>query len=444
MIQTIRPGLPLQGTIQCPGDKSISHRYAMLAAIARGESELHNFAGSEDCQSTLRCLRGLGVRIRAEQGSVYISGRGLRGLQAPSAPLDAGNSGTTMRLLSGILAGQAFSSELSGDESLARRPMGRIIQPLSLMGAQIDAQSGGLPPLNICGGRLRGIRYTLPIASAQVKSCVLLAGLYADGVTAVEEKVATRDHTEIALRHFGAKVRSCESWIEVEPDPILEACSLDIPADLSGAAFFMVAAALVPGSDLRLPRVGLNGKRRTLVDYLVRAGARVTIENESELAGEARGDLRVCYDPILHSAKLPVIHAHLTAALIDEIPVLAVLGSQTGGLEIRDAGELRIKESDRISAIAANLRAMGAEVEDHPDGLTVAGCQRLKGASIETCGDHRIAMAFAVAGLAASGTTQIQRAECAAVSFPGFYEMLERARTDLGPQTSDLRPEGAD
>jgi len=444
MIYTIQPGAPLRGAVQCPGDKSISHRYAMLAAIAQGESKLRNFAGSEDCQSTLRCLRGLGVRMRTEHGSIFISGRGLRGLKPPSAPLDAGNSGTTIRLLSGILAGQAFASELSGDESLARRPMGRIIQPLSLMGAQIIARTGGLPPLKICGTRLHAIRYSLPIASAQVKSCVLLAGLYADGVTAVEEKVATRDHTEIALRHFGGNVRSCESWIEVEPEPVLEGRSLDIPADLSGAAFFMVAAALVPGSDLRLPQLGLNRKRRALVDYLVQAGVRVTAENESEIAGEARGDLRVRYDPAFRAGKLPVIRAELTAALIDEIPALAVLGSQAGGLEIRDAGELRIKESDRIAAIAANLRAMGAEVEEHPDGLTVAGSQRLKGAEIETHGDHRIAMAFAVAGLVASGATRILRAECAAVSFPGFYEALERARTDLHPPTSDLRPPTSD
>jgi 3-phosphoshikimate 1-carboxyvinyltransferase len=431
MIHTTQPGAPLRGTVQCPGDKSISHRYAMLAAIAQGESELRNFAGSEDCQSTLRCLRSLGVGIRTEHGAVFISGQGLRGLQAPSTPLDAGNSGTTIRLLSGILAGQSFASELAGDESLAQRPMARIIQPLRLMGAQINARAGGLPPLNICGGRLHAIRYSLPVASAQVKSCVLLAGLYAQGVTAVEERIATRDHTEIALRHFGAQVHISESWIEVEPDPALEGRRLDIPADLSGAAFFMVAAALVPGSDLRLPRVGLNRRRRALVDYLVQAGVSVTVENESEIAGEACGDLRVRYDPAVRAAKMPAIRAELTAALIDEIPVLAVLGSQAGGLEIRDAGELRIKESDRIAAIAANLRAMGAEVQEYPDGLAVAGSQRLKGADIETHGDHRIAMAFAVAGLVASGAARIQRAECAAVSFPGFYDALERARADL-------------
>lgn len=440
MIYAIQPGGALRGAVECPGDKSISHRYAMLAALARGKSELRYFAGSEDCQSTLRCLRSLGVKIRTQDTSVFISGNGLRGLKQPTAVLDAGNSGTTMRLLSGILAGQSFDSILSGDESLSGRPMRRIIQPLSLMGAQIGSREGGLPPLEITGSNLHGIRYALPVASAQVKSCLLLAGLYADGVTEVEEKVATRDHTEIALRQFGGTVRYRGNWIEVEPEPALEARRLEIPGDLSGAAFFIVAAALVPGSELLLPRVGLNPRRRALIDYLDRAGVRVWVENESESAGEARGNLRVRYDPAFLGEKLPPIRAELTAALIDEIPVLAVLGSQAGGLEIRDAHELRVKESDRIVAVVANLCAMGAQVEEHPDGLTVAGRQRLLGTRVETKGDHRIAMAFTVAGLTASGVTTIDRAECADVSFPGFYDALARARSDLQPQSSDLNP----
>jgi 3-phosphoshikimate 1-carboxyvinyltransferase len=416
----VKPGEPLRGAVTCPGDKSISHRYAMLAAIAEGESELRNFAGSADCQSTLRCLRSLGVEIRQEGSTVRILGRGLRGLKAAASMLDAGNSGTTLRLLSGILSGQPCESVISGDESLCGRPMGRIMQPLGLMGAQITAREGGLPPLRITGGPLRAL---------QVKSCVLLAGLYADGVTAVEEKVATRDHTEIALRQFGGTVRCRENWIEVEPAPSLKGRSLDVPADLSGAAFFLVAAALVPGSEIRLPQVGLNARRRALVAYLERAGWKVTVENESEHAGEARGDLLARYDADFLTMKLPDIRAEWTAALIDEIPALAILGSQARGVEIRDARELRVKESDRIAALAANLRRMGADVTEHPDGLTVAGRQPLRGAEIETYGDHRIAMAFTVAGLKASGSTQIGRAECVDVSFPGFFEALAKLRT---------------
>ncbi len=430
MIYTVKPGPPLHGTVSCPGDKSISHRYAMLAALAEGESELKNLAGSQDCQSTLRCLRALGVRIRTRGTSVFVVGQGLRGLKAPEAVLDAGNSGTTIRLLAGILAGQPYESTLTGDDSLSRRPMGRIIQPLSLMGAHIGAREGGLPPLSIKGGNLHVIRYSLPVASAQVKSCVLLAGLFADGTTAVEEKIATRDHTEIALKEFGGAVRFSGNWIEVEPEPKLKSRNLDVPGDLSGAAFFIAAAALVPGSDVVLPQVGLNPRRRALIDYLCRAGVNVTVDGESLSGGEARGDLRVRYDSGCLSEKLPPIRAGLAAALIDEIPVLAVIGSQAGGVKIGDAGELRIKESDRIAAIAANLRAMGGHVEELPDGLIVPGKQRLKGANIETHGDHRIAMAFAVAGLAAAGATNILRAECADVSFPGFYEALDHARAE--------------
>jgi len=428
MIRSIRSGAPLRGTIPCPGDKSISHRYAMLAALARGRSELRHFAGSQDCQSTLRCLRGLGVEVETRDTSVFITGDGLFGLKTPSAMLDAGNSGTTMRLLSGILAGQLFPAVLTGDASLSRRPMGRIMAPLRLMGARIGSGDGGFPPLSIHGGALRAIRYSLPVASAQVKSCVLLAGLYADGMTAVEEKVATRDHTEIALRHFGGVVRQRGNWIEVEPGPSLEARQLDIPGDLSGAAFFIAAAALVPGSEMLLPQVGLNSRRRALIDYLKEAGVKLSVENESHSAGEARGDLRVICDPSALDERLPPVQGELTAALIDEIPILAVYASQAGGLDIRDASELRIKESDRIAAIAANLRAMGAVVEEQSDGLAIPGRQRLRGAEIETHGDHRIAMAFSVAGLVAAGETRIHGAECADVSFPGFYEILARAR----------------
>jgi len=425
MIHSIRRAGSLQGIVSLPGDKSISHRYAMLAAISEGNSEIRHFASSQDCHSTLGCLRSLGVEIGAKGDTVVIRGCGLRGLKATDHVLDAGNSGTTMRLLSGILAGQNFQTTIAGDESLSRRPMGRIAQPLRLMGATVDSRPGELPPLRIRGGRLSGLRYVLPVASAQVKSCVLLAGLYADEPTAVREDVPTRDHTEIALQRFGGAVRRDGVWIEVAPNPRLMGHSLDVPGDLSGAAFFAVAAALVPGSEVVLPRVGLNERRKELLDYLQSSGLSATVENAVENDGEPRGDLRVRHTPALLERGMPAIHGAMAAGLIDEIPVLAVLGSQVaGGLEISGARELRVKESDRIAAIARNLAAMGARVQEKPDGLVLEGGQRLRGAEIDTKGDHRIAMAFAVAGLVAEGETRIHQAECAGVSFPGFWDTL--------------------
>lgn len=430
MIKTIRASDSVTGTVRLPGDKSISHRYAMLAAIAEGTSILEHFASSRDCHSTLDCLKSLGVDLNESGDTITICGRGLQGLREPEDILDAGNSGTTMRLLSGILAGHLFTSSISGDASLSKRPMGRIVQPLRQMGAVIESCEGELPPLKIRGGSLKGMRYVLPVASAQVKSCVLLAGLYGNECTAVEETVPTRDHTEIALKEFGAELRHKGNWIEVDPGPRLQALNLSIPGDLSGAAFFLVAAALIPNSDLYLPRVGLNGRRRELLSYLVEAGLDLTIENETEEAGEPRGDLRVRYSSGLMARQLPPIRGDRVAALIDEVPILSVLGARMGGVDISDAGELRIKESDRISAIAVNLQSMGAEVEEKPDGLRIPGGQRLHGADIRTRGDHRIAMAFAVAGLSAGGETKIHDAECADVSFPGFWDVLQSV-TDL-------------
>jgi 3-phosphoshikimate 1-carboxyvinyltransferase len=427
MIHTIKGAGPIGGFVQLPGDKSISHRYAMLAAIAEGVSVLNHFAASRDCHSTLDCLRLLGVEMNEVGDSVTIHGRGLRGLRVPDRILDAGNSGTTIRLLSGILAGHSFESAISGDQSLSNRPMGRIIRPLRSMGATIESRQGELPPLRIRGGQLKGMRYSLPVASAQVKSCVLLAGLYGRESTAVEEIVPTRDHTEIALREFGSSVRIDGNWIEVDPEPVLKARRLSIPGDLSGAAFFIIAAALSPNSDLILPGVGLNKRRRELLDYLISAGVDLDIENVTEDAGEPRGDLRIRYNAALLKRRLPPIKGEQTAALIDEIPILSILGSQVeGGLEISDAHELRIKESDRISALASNLKSMGAEVEEKPDGLIISGGQKLHGADIITQGDHRIAMAFAIAGLSAQPETRIHDAECADVSFPGFWEALQK------------------
>ena len=426
MIRSISRPLSLRGTVALPGDKSISHRYAMLSAIAEGVSELRHFASSQDCHSTLRCLRSLGVQVRMNGDTITVTGRGLRGLQPCTGVLDAGNSGTTIRLLSGVLAGHPFESTITGDESLSRRPMERVLQPLRLMGAEVCSREKGLPPLKISGGMLRGLRYQLPVASAQVKSCILLAVLYADAPSAVREVIPTRDHTELALRHFGASVETQGDWIEVQPNPRLMGRTLEIPGDISGAAFFMVAAGLVPGSDLILPECGLN-RRRAVLDYLGECGLDIAVGQESETAGEPRGKVIVRWGEPLFRQALPPVHGELTAALIDEIPVLSILGSQVeGGLLISDASELRVKESDRIANLALNLRAMGASVEEKPDGLRIPGGQRLRGADIQPRGDHRIAMAFAIAGLVADGETRIHEAECADVSFPGFWETLDR------------------
>ena len=397
MIKNVNAVTSLSGSVQLPGDKSISHRYALLAAISEGTSIIRHFAASRDCHSTLECLQTLGVELSESGETITIHGRGLRGLCVPKRTLDAGNSGTTMRLLSGILAGHPFESTLSGDASLSKRPMGRIIRPLQLMGAAIESRERDLPPLRIRGGSLKGIRYALPVASAQVKSCVLLAGLYGKETTAVEETIPTRDHTEIALREFGC------------------------------AAFFIVAAALIPTADITLPGVGLNERRRELLNYLLRAGADLIVENEREEAGEPRGDVRVRYSATLLKGTLPPIRGADVASLIDEIPVLSVLGSQAaGGFELSDAHELRVKESDRISAIVANLRSMGADVAEKPGGFIIREGRQLHGADIVTRGDHRIAMAFAVAALAAAGKTDIHDAECADVSFPGFWDALQQ------------------
>jgi 3-phosphoshikimate 1-carboxyvinyltransferase len=425
MIRSVKRADSFFGTVALPGDKSISHRYAMLAAVSVGVSELRHFASSRDCHSTLSCLRSLGVGVRTNGEDVVIHGRGLHSLQKTQTVLDAGNSGTTIRLLSGILAGCNFESAIAGDNSLCSRPMKRIMQPLQLMGAQIEARDGNFPPLRIHGRKLKAIRYSLPVASAQVKSCLLFAGMYGDDTTAVRELVPTRDHTEIALKHFGASVRQSGEWIEIDPEPQLQGQSLHIPGDLSGAAFFLVASAMVPESDLVLPAVGLNSSRRRLLDYLTSSGANLIVENEREDAGEVRGDVRTSFSAALMNSRLLPVHGDLVAALIDEIPALAILGSQVdGGLEVSDAEELRVKESDRIAAIARNLRAMGGIIEEKPDGFVIPGRQRLHGADIFASGDHRIAMAFAVAGLVADGETRIHEAECADVSFPGFWETL--------------------
>ena len=421
---TLRPSSRIRGRVELPGDKSISHRLAMLGAIAKGKTVIRGLSGSADCAGTLSCLRQLGVGVESpEPGHVVISGRGLRGLEASEPPLDAGNSGTTLRMLSGILAGQHFSTTISGDSSLRRRPMRRIIDPLSRMGAEIQAGPDNTPPLSIRGGDLQAIDYPMPVASAQVKSAILLAGLYASGTTRVVEPLASRDHTEIALRQFGVDLQGSGNELLIRGGQQPLARSVAVPGDISSAAFFIAAALLLPNSEILFQGVGLNPRRRAVVDVLIEMGAAIDVIDEYPLHGELAGDLRV-RSSNLRGGRLS---GALIPQLIDEIPILAVLAPRTQeGIHIRDAAELRVKESNRIQSIVGNLRAMGVAVEEYPDGMSIPGRQSLRGALVDSHGDHRIAMAFSIAGLVADGPTVIGNADCVSVSFPGFYDLLAR------------------
>lgn len=417
----------MSGVIELPGDKSISHRYAILAVLAEGTSEIANYSTAQDCRSTLECLRQLGVGMEIGADKVRIAGRGLKGLKVPRNVLDAGNSGTTIRLLMGVLAGQSFACKLTGDASLRRRPMGRVIEPLRQMGAEIQSGDGGRAPIEIRGGDLHAIDYTLPIPSAQVKSAILLAGLYADGITTVRETIRTRDHTELALREFGASVEAANATIRVHPRPELHARQLAVPGDLSTAVFFLGAALILPGSSLVLHNVGLNPTRTRILDFFISMGASIHLAAVQMRDSELVGDISVQFSPLAGGK----ICGAAVAELIDELPMLAALGPYTEkGIEIRDAQELRVKESDRIAALAAGLREMGARVEEFPDGIQVAGrgTRKLQGATVEPRGDHRIAMALSIAALGADGKTVIRDADCVGVSFPGFFESLERLR----------------
>lgn len=427
----IYPGRNLRGEIELPGDKSISHRAAMLLGIAKGTARIDNFSASADCASTLSCLGQLGVGISREGSDVIISGVGKNGLRKPSEELDCGNSGTTMRLLAGILAGQDFESVLTGDESLQKRPMKRIIEPLEVMGAVVGSNDGRAP-VRISGRRpLDSMSFTMKIASAQVKSCILLGGMFAEGETSLVEKVLTRDHTERMLKYLGVPVINTVGVagysVKVRGGAELEAKDIKVPGDISAAAFFIVAAACLEGSDVAIRNVGLNPSRTAVLEALSYFGAEIGIENKREVCNEPVGDILIRAGAGRTAPTTNLLMGGVIANLIDEIPVLAVFGTRMeGGLEIRDASELRVKESDRISAVVENLRRMGAFVEEFPDGFKVEKSD-LTGAVIDSFGDHRIAMAFAVAGLLARGETVIKGAECAAVSFPAFFEVLERA-----------------
>jgi len=423
MREQIGPASSISGTIQLPGDKSISHRYGMLAAIAEGATKIQNYSTGADCQSTLACMRALGAGVEERDGVTCIRGLGLDGLREPAAMLDAGNSGSTIRMLSGILAAQPFVTRIGGDESLSRRPMARIMMPLQRMGARIEARDDRFPPLTIHGTKLHSIDYSLPVASAQVKSCVLLAGLFADGQTTVHEPIRTRDHTELALREFGADVEVNKRSITVAGRPRLQARELHVPGDLSSAAFFLVAALIVKDSNLTIRGVGLNPTRTALLDFLVEMGAQIKVLDVKGAGGELIGDVQVRKSPIRGG----LLEKARTAALIDEIPVLAVLGAASAeGLTVRDAAELRVKETDRIATIAENFRRMGLAIEVREDGFEVPGGQRFHAAELDSFGDHRIAMAFSVAALIADGPCVIEGAEAASVSFPEFFATLQR------------------
>ncbi len=428
MDRRISAAKSVHGTVRLPGDKSISHRYAMLAAVAEGRTEIDNYSSGADCGSTLDCLRAMGVPIDRSGNRVVIEGVSPGGLSEPRQPLDAGNSGSTIRMLAGILTGQSFECEIGGDESLSRRPMARIIAPLEQMGASIGAQDGGRPPLKIQGGNLRPIEYHLPVASAQVKTAVLFAGMFANGRTTVHEPLPTRNHSEIALRKFGADLQVDGLSISIAGGTRLRGQRLRVPGDLSSAAFFIAAALLLPGSHVTLEGVGLNPTRTALLDVLRGMGADLKIARGSASGGEPAGDIEVRSaaggtEPPLAGG---VIEGATTAGVIDEIPMLAVLGAASRrGLTIRDAAELRVKETDRITTVAGNLRRMGIEVEVYDDGMKIAGRQRFRAAKLDSFGDHRIAMAFAVAALRADGPSVIQNAEAASVSFPEFYDLLD-------------------
>ncbi|HEV7842801.1 MAG TPA: 3-phosphoshikimate 1-carboxyvinyltransferase [Pyrinomonadaceae bacterium] len=441
----IRPAHRINGALSLPGDKAISHRAAIISALARGTSHIENFSTGDDCAATVSCLRDLGVSVEFEAGGLRIEGVGLEGLRAPRSKLDCRNSGSTIRMLSGVLAGQNFESTLTGDESLQARPMRRIIEPLQLMGARVASREGYSAPLHITGRvPLKAVSYEMPVASAQVKSCILLAGLYAKGQThVIEARARTRDHTERMLRWYGASVtvgasqdeHALSNTITIEPPLQLRGRDFRIPGDISSAAFFIAAACLLPGSKFSVLGVGLNPTRTQFLSTLRSLGADVRAETSVDSRGrwmeldEPCGIITVRGGAGLAPIKQHesnVVRGALIPQLIDELPMLAVLGTQVmGGFSIRDAGELRLKETDRIAATAENLRAMGVEVEEHEDGLTIRKRTHLSGAKLKTHNDHRIAMAFSVAALLAEGDSEIEGAECVSVSFPEFYTLLE-------------------
>ena len=421
----VAPGGKLQGSLRVPGDKSISHRAIMLGALATGTSQITGFLEGDDALATLQAFRAMGVTISTPvDGRLVIHGVGLHGLQAPSATLDVGNSGTSMRLLAGLLAGQAFSTTLVGDNSLMQRPMERVAKPLRLMGAAVTTAAAGRPPITIHGGTpLQAIRYELPMASAQVKSCLLLAGLYASGITEVVEPAATRDHTERMLRGFGVAVDVNGPTIRLQGGQRLTACNIDIPADISSAAFFMVAAAISPGADITLQHVGINATRNGIIPILNAMGANISLLNQRTAGTEPVADIRIQYAP-LQGITIPTNYVPLA---IDEFPALFVAAANASGTTVlTGAAELRVKESDRIQVMADGLQALGVKATPTPDGMIIKG-GNYHGGEVNSHGDHRIAMAFTMAALRASSDIRIHNCENVATSFPGFVALAAKA-----------------
>ena len=419
----------LKGTVSVPGDKSISHRGIMFGSIADGTTEIHNFLPGADCLATIRCFRTLGIEIEQEGSTVIVHGKGLHGLSAPSHILDVGNSGTTTRLLSGILAGQPFESKLSGDESLNSRPMKRIIDPLTQMGAKISSIRGnGCAPLLIAPGELHGIHYESPVASAQVKSCILLAGLYADGETSVTEPSLSRNHTELMLKEFGADIRSTyaldstKATASVRPGSQLCGQKITVPGDISSAAYFIAAGLMVPDSEILIQNVGINPTRAGILRVCEDMGGDITLLNERIEGGEKIADILVRTSR-LHGT---TIEGGIIPTLIDEIPVIAVMAAAAEGTTIiKDAAELKVKETDRIETVTDNLKSMGCDAVPTEDGMIINGGKPLKGATIHSLLDHRIAMAFSIAALVAEGNTKILDSKCVDVSYPTFYDTFE-------------------
>lgn len=431
-VKIIQPSGNLRGELEVPGDKSISHRAVMLGSIALGTTEITHFLKSADCLSTISCFRSMGIRIEDRPDRILVHGKGLRGLSAPDSVLPAGNSGTTARLLCGILAGQTFSSTLSGDDSLNSRPMGRVITPLCNMGAQITGSHGSqFAPLRITPGKLHGITYRLPVASAQVKSALLLAGLYADSETSITEPAPSRNHTELMLKNLGADLFSSHNTdhsvtICIKPCQELHARKICVPGDISSAAYFIAAGLLTENSELLIKNVGTNTTRSGFLKVCRAMGADITLSGQSSEAGEDRADLLVRTSRL----KAVTIEGPMIPSLIDELPILAVLAAYAEGTTvIRDAAELKVKETDRIDAVTVNLRAMGANVTPTEDGMVIEGGRPLTGTHIQTFLDHRIAMSFAVAGLAATGRTIIHDSQCIDISYPTFFTDLDKITT---------------
>ena len=411
----------LRGMLMVPGDKSISHRAVMFGSLAKGTTRISHFLEGADCLSTIACFRKMGIDIERNASEILVHGKGLHGLSAPDGILDVGNSGTTTRLISGILAGQNFTSELDGDDSIRTRPMKRIMTPLTSMGADITSKrDNGCAPLVIDGKTLHGIHYDSPVASAQVKSCVLLAGMYADGITSVTEPFLSRNHTEIMLNYFGAKVTSEGTTASIVPEPALNGREIQVPGDISSAAYFIAAGLLTPGSEILLKNVGINPTRAGILKVCMDMGADITLLNEST-EGEPTADLLIRTS----SLKGTTIEGGIIPTLIDEIPMIAVMAAFADGTTvIRDAQELKVKESDRITVMVDNLKRMGADIEGTEDGMIIHGGKPMHGAAIDSHLDHRVAMSFAVAGTICDGTMDILNGDCVNISYPEFYNDL--------------------